>query len=170
MVDIAAMESYDMIKHPKRLLKLADYLEKRVENKKFDMGTWGSHVGDHDPKKDNFCGTTACAMGWATMIPSFQKLGLVGEWRPVHEDDCAGDEVKHSQMIHLFAKTGRAIVRDDAIGVAQRLFGITYKEAAHLFYYGGSRKEVVRHIREFVKQGGLPEESSDSTFEDGSYY
>lgn len=57
----------------KRLLKLADFLE-TVPRKRFDMQTW---VGDEwKGKEDLSCGTSACAMGWATTIPSFRKLGL----------------------------------------------------------------------------------------------
>lgn len=46
----------------KRLLKLADHLD-IVPNRKFDLACWD-------------CGTTACAMGYACRMPSFNKAGL----------------------------------------------------------------------------------------------
>jgi len=53
-----------------RLLRLADFLEKKVAEEKFYMGTWAT-------KEDiNTCGTSACAMGWATKIPEFAAEGL----------------------------------------------------------------------------------------------
>lgn len=57
----------------KRLLKLADFLD-TVPRKKFDLTHWvgQSYVG----KLSLSCGTTACALGWATTIPAFRKLGL----------------------------------------------------------------------------------------------
>lgn len=57
----------------RRLLKLADFLEK-LPRKRFDYGTW---VGeDWAGKQDLSCGTTACAVGWACTIPAFRRAGL----------------------------------------------------------------------------------------------
>src|SRR5688572_29906761 len=73
----------------RRLTKLADYMEKLPKSaaKHFDMGAWFSHRGDHDHaigrwvERDtlNYCGTTACALGWAATVPAFRRAGLVVE-------------------------------------------------------------------------------------------
>jgi hypothetical protein len=57
----------------RRLKVLAAYL-RTVPESQFDLGSW---VGeDWKGKPDLSCGTTACAVGWATTIPEFQQLGL----------------------------------------------------------------------------------------------
>lgn len=54
-------------------------------NKHFDMESWIHHEGLHQHFAEgdeitrehlHLCGTTACAAGWAAMIPSFRKAGL----------------------------------------------------------------------------------------------
>jgi len=69
-------------------MKLIEFMESlpRSANEKFDMGAWVQHDGeDHehpvgqivDASKDlKHCGTSACALGWATAVPSFRKAGL----------------------------------------------------------------------------------------------
>lgn len=57
----------------KRLLKLAETLEE-LPKKRFDYGQWVGN--DWQGKKDLSCGTTACALGWATTIPSLRREGL----------------------------------------------------------------------------------------------
>ena len=52
-----------------KLLKLADFLEQKVKDSWFDLGTWGDKGF---PKKE--CGATACAAGWATVC--FPRSGL----------------------------------------------------------------------------------------------
>lgn len=60
-------------KYKNRLLKLADFLE-TVPPKRFRFSSW---VGDDwQGREDLSCGTTACAVGWASTIPAFRKLGL----------------------------------------------------------------------------------------------
>lgn len=56
----------------RRLLKLADFLETAELPGEFDLGTLGESITDGQPT----CGTTACALGWATTIPSFRRAGL----------------------------------------------------------------------------------------------
>lgn len=47
----------------RRLLKLAEHLEKKVACDEFHMDVWD-------------CGTAACGMGHACRIPSFRRAGL----------------------------------------------------------------------------------------------
>jgi hypothetical protein len=58
-----------------RLLKLCDLLD-TIDDDKFDYSSFvdGPHLGA--------CGTTACALGWATAIPEFGELGLCLMWNP----------------------------------------------------------------------------------------
>lgn len=49
--------------HEERLLRLATFLEEKVEPERFNMDHWF----DGDFEK-NTCGTTACALGWATVV------------------------------------------------------------------------------------------------------
>lgn len=56
-----------------RLLKLADFLD-TVPPARFDYTVW---VGeDWKGAASLSCGTTACALGWATTMPAFRRLGL----------------------------------------------------------------------------------------------
>lgn len=54
-----------------RIEILADYME-TVPDEKFDF----SHWGDENFKDGVTCGTTGCAIGHATTMPYFTKLGL----------------------------------------------------------------------------------------------
>ncbi len=57
----------------RRILKLADYVEVQHPTK-FDFSLV---VGfDWKGAKDLSCGTTACALGFATTMPFFRKLGI----------------------------------------------------------------------------------------------
>lgn len=47
---------------------------------KIDMDTWGVHRGAHPPEEQNFCGTTACALGYLALQPEMQKLGMQASW------------------------------------------------------------------------------------------
>lgn len=60
-------------KAQRRLLKLAVFL-RTVPRKRFDYSVW---VGTNWRGAPNLsCGTTACALGWATTMPEFRRLGL----------------------------------------------------------------------------------------------
>lgn len=60
----------------KRLLRLAKLL-RSVPRKRFDMTIWANGVLCGRPNETKRrCSTSACALGWATTIPSFNKAGL----------------------------------------------------------------------------------------------
>jgi len=71
-------------KQKARLRKLADYLSKLKPDahRKFDMRTWFETTIEKikvNPKTGvctTVCGTSACALGHAALIPEFQKAGL----------------------------------------------------------------------------------------------
>ena len=142
----------------RRLLKLADFLD-ALPDERFSF----RHFVDDDVwkgKTDLSCGTTACAIGWATTMPMFRKLGL----RMLKPD--------------RYRSATPGIVGDDCfftydggyeVGACdracERLFGLSAKETEQLFipdYYGergglserATRKEVSDNIRAFVASPG----------------
>lgn len=128
----------------RRLLKLAELLEKDARNKKgvrFNMGHWGRVNDKENPLS---CGTSCCAMGLAALGGTFKRAGLtasVKEWR-------------------VRIKWKNRIV--DGFLAAKRLFGITGEQAFILFAPGrdlnvGAKAEraKVKQIRKFVKTGRI---------------
>lgn len=134
----------------RRLLKLAKFLEKLPEER-FFYGLW---VGDDwAGKPDLSCGTTACAMGWATAIPEFRELGL--RMRRFKTDTGGFVALRGARFDEyeddFFDLTAAA---------AERVFGLDYDETNCLFVPGhnvdsllsdATAKEVAAHIRKFVK-------------------
>lgn len=134
----------------KRLLKLADLLEKDAKNKKgikFDMRHWGDVDNHSEPLS---CGTTACAMGLAAISGAFKSAGL-------------DYEVSYSLGFRFIYKTTRSITRSfGGIAAAKELFGIPEIDAVHLFVpksgpQVGARAErhVAKRIRKYVATGNL---------------
>lgn len=127
----------------RRLLKLADVLD-TIPRKRFDYDEW---VGpDWEGAPDLSCGATACALGWATTVPAFRRLGL----SLVKLSYGGADPV-------LRVPGKRNAYKQDA---AARLFNLTEIETEYLFLpteteLNATAKQVARKIRRFV-QGGLP--------------
>lgn len=120
-------------------------LLRQLPRKRFDFSTW---VGtDWAGAKDLSCGTTACALGWATTIPSLQRAGLRLR--------------RHEFGLPYVECNSRA---DD--GAAAEIFGISDEDAASLFYPrfcgpdeidsglpdDATPKQVADHIEKFVEQ------------------
>lgn len=130
-----------MNKYGKRLLKLEDFLH-ALPRKKFDYSRW---VGDEFKTGDNLrtCGTTACALGWATTIPAFRRLGL-----------CMWEDLDGVNS------PGTSCGGDSSFAV-EKVFDLNYQEYELLFIPGANEyegldhnatpKQVARHIRKFVK-------------------
>jgi hypothetical protein len=127
----------------KLLLALADFLENdpRVEGH-FDMDTVLAAKGydfyhTKNGKPDlQACGTAACAMGWAPMVPAIHRAGLSyiklehGDWYIA----------LHGQVCGF-------------VSAAAELFDIDSSDVAILFYScPGHRtpEQVARNIRRFV--------------------
>jgi hypothetical protein len=120
----------------RRLLKLADFLAKLPRSKNFDMGQIASKVEDGHPA----CGSAACAIGWATAIPSFRRAGL-------HLNRDGYVRLKGVRCVTGFSEA------------AQAFFGIDYADARHLFgdhhwpLVGTvARRAAVKRIRDLVKR------------------
>jgi hypothetical protein len=129
----------------KRLLKLARFLEK-LPNERFNYAYW---VGkDWKGASDLSCGTTACALGWAAVMPEFRKLGLELRRDP---------NIRPILPIIQNRNTGSGF-----ISAAMEIFGLTLHQAEKLFIpytyppsrgrllYSSTAKEVAAHIRRFV--------------------
>jgi len=120
------------------LTELADFLD-TLPPERFDYGHW---VGsDWKGESDLSCGTTACAAGWATTLPSFRERGL--RLGPKHHMVATKDEL-------------------GSAAIAQVL-GIDVTDARYLFLPGtgldptddrpseyATASEVAAHIRRWV--------------------
>jgi hypothetical protein len=116
-----------------KLLKLADFLEKKVKSKWFNLLYW--YAPGFEKK---VCNTTACALGWATQIwPRQLKL-------------TAGSV--------MFRNENKEFM--DSFQVGANFFGISKTQSWYLFGelqyppHKTSRLCVVRRIRSFVKNDG----------------
>lgn len=136
-----------------RLLTLATYLETKVVKKHFDMRNFFcDHKLDRiTPQRDaatrkklmkHECGTTACALGYATMIPSFVKAGLIVDYNDAIAFEGAFwfgaaskfFDIDKSEVGHLFSEYNR-----DVYGTVQD--SDRYKETP---------KQCAARIRKFV--------------------
>lgn len=129
------------------LLQLARFLLE-LKPGRFNFKEWAGD--DWEGKPDLSCGTTACAMGWATTLPSFRKLGL--------------------RLVRL-SRTGIVLVgrvgmrvdgHDSSIRHIADALNLSFDDAAKLFIpsnHGGGHMpsdstaaEVARHIERYVKR------------------
>ena len=104
----------------RRLLALANKLD-TVPRKQFNICKWVGH--DWKGKPDLSCGTVACAMGWATTMPLFRKLGL--------RLDLAPDPAVWADVV-IKTKSGVYVARD-GYESARTLFDIDDDTATSLF-------------------------------------
>lgn len=106
----------------RRLRAAAKYLRnlKLPPNATFDMTAWGVHNDDHRPGL-NDCGTAACGWGWIAMSPTAQKAGVRVVW---------GREIPwRPYTIRRIRFAGKS----DPLEAAEKYFGISPDDAAHLF-------------------------------------
>ena len=137
----------------KRLLALADLLDGLPEGK-FDFGTWGSvnksaPAGADALREANFCGTTACALGWAPSLPFAKRLGFKLEVREATDPLGRGAGFKYAE----FTKNGTYVSSED---VAEELFGLGEGAMGYIFHpsvlnrHDESAHGVASAIRAFV--------------------
>lgn len=106
----------------KRLQKLADFL-RIVPREVFNIRGWlyadinediSSHL--HNPERASECGFAACAMGWATQIPSFRRAGLLIAGRtPVFKDELGFDAAE--KFFDIDAYTSRYLFHGPSYGL-----------------------------------------------------
>lgn len=128
----------------RRLLKLAEFVSKQPRDK-FEF----SHFVGDDWKgaPDLSCGTSACAMGWATAMPYFRKLGL------------------HLSRRGTYARHPVLKRQGNFEKIIERLFGFSAYEANKLFIPGNgfgncndgpaTPKAWARYARKFVARKRL---------------
>lgn len=152
----------------RRLTKLAERLE-TLPRKAFNIDGWAGNRNPHsysrhdiprealnafgnnlkedlDPEKAISCGTTACACGWATTIPSFRRRGF-----RMHIDKSDGTGIVEFEGEYGFA-------------AAEKFFDLpNYELTAHFFSPDSYSKEyttndnavspktVARRLRSYVK-------------------
>jgi hypothetical protein len=127
-----------------RLLKLAAFLEK-LPRKRFDYGKWArwDSTDAADLSGAPSCGTAACALGWATTMPAFRRLGLY-----------------MNSPGNIWAIPAVRGTKRYGIDAARRIFGISGSDAMRLFVAGefnglsvdATAKQVAKHIRKFVAE------------------
>lgn len=141
------MQSY----HKKRLLKLADYVEKKVKDSKFDMSIVREATID---------GETAdtCELVKATCVSSACCMGHMPNVFP-RDISVKSDYDTHLHII--FKGEEDYLSQKEDFDVAEEFFGLSEDEAFWLFspdkyrYSGTSRKTVVKRIRQFVANNGV---------------
>ncbi len=125
-----------------RLLRLAAFL-RTLPRKRFNYNVWVGH--DWRGAADLSCGTTACALGWATTIPSLRRAGLQLVSRGI------------GQYGYVVLKTkGRRQVYS-SMTAAQEVFSLNELEASYIFVPSddgdATAKQVARKIERFVSSG-----------------
>jgi hypothetical protein len=126
-----------------------------IPRKRFDYNHWVDV--DWEGKPDLSCGTSACALGWATTVPCLRQAGL----RLVKRDE--------GGYVHLRGSRLNLSTTDPSLSAAEHVFDITRDEAYYLFIpsydlnYGPAKpdtrataKQVASHIRKFIERGGMP--------------
>ncbi len=140
--------------HKERLLALADYLT-LVPREKFSYASWMSskRPNFYESKDSNprSCGSYACALGWATTMKQFQRLGLTMLIHPT-------SRVRFPSLIDADPEdTERGSTRASA-----KIFGLTHWQHRYLFVpgyaslsCGATALRVAQHIRDFVERDGM---------------
>ena len=133
-----------------RLNALADFLD-TVPKKSFNFSIFADG-------NLNECGTTGCALGWATTMTRFKRIGL----ELAMESDAMLRQISERKVI--LQKDGKKIAQH--FGTAEHLFGISEHEAYGLFAPESScdwqptglspeedatPKQVAKNIRKFIK-------------------
>lgn len=91
------------LKFARRLMILAEFLY-ALPPGRFDLRSWaGSDDHPYMGRKDLSCGTTACALGWATTLPFVRRLGITLERRCSRGVICSGDLVDVPNVAGLLA-------------------------------------------------------------------
>ncbi len=152
----APTDDIERAESARRLLVLADFLD-TIPLKRFDYETWAG--ASWKGKKDLSCGTTACALGWATTIPAFKKLGLklvrvkeYGEYIafPVcgtaegSDAACEPFLLSDGESLHLFTPHTRL------------WDGVTMVDGNYSPGEKATPKQVAKHIRSFVAKHRAP--------------
>lgn len=108
-------------------------------NSEFNMRDWGVHLGtDHTPEEKNYCGTSACAIGWLSTMPKWQDRGLKGRWKV-----CDGKY----KLRPISSRYNDWMLR------AESVFGVNYSSVEFLFaeLTNQTLPEFSKKVRRFVE-------------------
>ena len=151
----------------RRLLALADFLEKdRPAKIRFDMGTWGQfrQSVEDAPKKGirwvtwmfgnkkkatrnlNICGTAACALGHASLVPSLYKAGM-----RLLDDGSDGATPCVVKDGHVTSFGSTKVTRDLFYVKNEQLFQAINLWSASI-HDGATPKSMAREIRKEVRR------------------
>jgi len=132
----------------KLLMRLVRKL-RSLPRRRFYYGYWAGW--EWTPGQDlETCGTKACALGWATTLPSLQKKGL-----HLSMNQHGTRQVLVKGMSYRYGSNDVS----RSIASASRVFGISHDEARSLFIPGvfdnslssdATAKQVANHIEKFV--------------------
>lgn len=132
-----------------RLQTLATFLRTEVPEDKFDMSTWGTtqnirHANKIAPITD-VCGTSACALGWATAIwPETFRLEF-----------CSFDEGESDAEI-VYRRNDEWVEVEAEGPEVLGWFGLTFEEANELFYSENmTRAEKADQIESLLENHGF---------------
>lgn len=150
--------------HANRLYRLSDYL-RALDVERFDFTSWVSGSFSSD-KLD--CGTTACALGHAAMLPEFRALGL----RLFHYPNttATGYVGLVDSECCIIPSLGSEYASGwlEACRATKEIFGLTEKETSLLFVpeqsgldeskpaENATPQEVAAHIVLFLEEKGYP--------------
>jgi hypothetical protein len=124
----------------RRLKLLVKYLRNLPRTRKFNQAVWAEHKLDgHAPPSENFCGTSACVLGHAAMIPAFRRAGLKLRW-----DKNTTENVWSAMVCYGRSKDGDA---------GKRFFGLSCSESHDLFIdsWRSPRRRKIREIERLIK-------------------
>ena len=139
----------------KRTMKLIAFMEKlpKSAERHFNMEKWfehrGSHAYDHDfgryvtKKTLSHCGTTACALGWASTDPWFKRRGLRAQTASVFLDDWPEFFGCPSREVGQFTDNDGDPVLDNDYLFADWCYPAVWRTTP---------RQVARRIRKFVAQ------------------
>jgi len=130
-----------------KLTKLANFLATKVKPKWFLLKTWASSPGF----KQKECGTTACAVGWATMAFKGEGLAL--------ENIEHGEPGDPRTTVVKVVYQRRGVKKLSNFDAAAAFFDIDVKSSEFLFnpscyrWDKNKKQHVVARIRSVVKTG-----------------
>lgn len=127
-----------------RLLTLAYFLKTKVPRRQFDMSSISQADVGCNPANIHECGTSACGLGWATVV--FPDLLQLGE-----------STITHHGHRYCGLETADGCASSEYDPYVWGLFGISDdSEAYHLFGGGNVRtpKQEAKVIEDFVAKKG----------------
>ncbi len=127
----------------KRLLALADLVEEKESAGRFYFNNWvGGIEGSWRGKPDFSCGTSACALGWATTMKSCRKAGLRMHTAHKHSDGtftgnvCLKGDINGDKYISINESKAAA---EEVLGVAPSHGDSVYQSEFYALFIPGSK-------------------------------